>query len=73
MVLITFLKPNVVIHSDTLMMGNVKVYDKHKHLLWSLNVINKSFVSIEAKTNWPKDIDVEVSLGTKKMKKEITI
>ena len=73
MILITFLKPNVVIHSDTLMMGAVKVYDKQKHLLWSLNVINKSFVSIEAKSNWPKDIDVEVSLGTKKMKKEISI
>lgn len=55
------------------MTGKLKVYDKKKHLLWSLDVNDESFVSIKTKSDWPRDIDVEVSLGIKKIKKEITL
>ena len=55
------------------MMGKVKVFNKQRHLLWSTTVFNKSFVSIKAKYDWPKEIGVEVDLGIKKIKKEITL
>jgi hypothetical protein len=73
MVLISFIKPNLVINSDILMKGEVKVFDRKKHLLSSLNVTNKSFVTINVKPDWPKDIDVEIDLEAGNIKKEISI
>lgn len=73
MILITFIKPNLIIHSDILMSGIITVLDKQKHLLWSLNIINKSFVSIKTKSDWPNEIEVELNTGGIKIIKDITI
>lgn len=73
MVLITFLKPNIVIHSDRLLSGSITVLDKQRHLLWSLNIFNKSFVSIKTEQEWPKEIEVELNTGASRICKEIMI
>jgi len=73
MVLITFLKPNLVIHSDILISGKIDVLDKQKHLLMSINVVDKSFVSIKAKPEWPKEIEIKLRTGNVTFNKELLI
>jgi len=73
MVLITFLKPNLIIHSDKLMTGSIKVFDMQKHILWSLKLVHKNFVSIKAKPDWPDKIEIELYNEDKLIKKELMI
>jgi len=74
MVIITYFKPNLLIQSDTLMSGKVCVFDSknHKELL-SVNVFHEDFVSIKAMRDWPKDINIEIDTGKKRISKQIII
>ncbi|NPA36736.1 MAG: hypothetical protein GXO47_07795 [Chlorobi bacterium] len=74
MVIITFLKPNLVIHSDTIISGAVNVFDREKkHVLWTLKFDHKSYVSIKVKPDWPKNIEVVVGCGSDNVKKDISL
>ena len=65
------MKPNVIIDSDTMITGNIKIYDKEKHELRTLSVDHKSFISIRTRSSWPKELEIEIDTGNKKFKKEL--
>jgi len=69
--IITYIKPNLVIHSDVILSGRIKVMDKNKHVLKVLDVSRQSFVTIKASPGWPGDIEVEVDDGKKRVLKEL--
>ena len=73
MVIITYLKPNIVIQSDILLSGNINVIDGKKHLLFSKKISNQSFVSIRVKPEWPKEIEVDLRSGQTTVNKELNI
>jgi hypothetical protein len=56
------------------MSGKVCVFDSknHKELL-SVNVFHEDFVSIKAMRDWPKDINIEIDTGKKRISKQIII
>ena len=71
--IITYMKPNLIIHSDVMISGHIRIMDKQKHILRAIDVSTESFVSIKTKAEWPKDIEVEVSSGAMTTRKEISI
>jgi len=73
MLIITYMKPNLIIHSDVMLSGHIRVMDKQKHILRAIDVLTESFVSIKTKSDWPKNIEVEVSSGSRTVRKEISL
>ena len=73
MLIITYMKPNLVIHSDVMLSGKIRILDKKKHVLKVLDVSHQSFVTIKANPGWPGDIEVEVDDGRKRVLKEFFI
>ena len=73
MVIITYLKPNIVIQSDILLSGSINVIDDKKHLLLTKKISNQSFVSIRVKPEWPKEIEVDLRSGQTRVNKELNI
>jgi len=71
MLIITFIKPNVIIDSDTMISGNIRICDKEKHELWSQSVDHRSFISIRTGSSWPRKLSVEVNTGNRKIRKEL--
>jgi hypothetical protein len=55
------------------MTGSIKVFDMQKHILWSLKLVHKNFVSIKAKPDWPDKIEIELYDEDKLIKKELMI
>ncbi len=72
-VLITFIKPNLIIHSDQLMNGRIQLLDKKHRSLWKGKVEGESFISIEVQPEWPEKIEVEIDTDHYKIRKEISL
>jgi hypothetical protein len=73
MILITYIKPSVVINSDKLISGKLKILDSSNSLALTKVFKSRTYFNIEVKKDFGDVITVVLNTQQKEYKKRITI
>jgi len=73
MILISYVKPYIVIRSDKIISGHLSILGIGKKVLWTNEFRNKDFLSIKVKSEWKENIEVVVESDHEKIKKGLSI
>jgi hypothetical protein len=73
MILISYVKPNVIINSDKLITGRFVIFDQHQKKIIEKEIFNENFVSIPLITGRINKITVELITRTETIRKQILI
>ena len=73
MVLITYMKPYVMIYADKMLTGKLFINDSKGKLLWNSSFKNKDLINIKVDPGWQKSITVTLQAEGKEIKKTLSI
>ena len=73
MILISYVKPYIVIRSDEIISGHLSILGNDKKVLWTDKFRNKDFLSIKVRSEWKENIEVVVESDHEKSKKDLSI
>lgn len=74
MILISYIKPFIVIRSDEMISGKLTILGKDKEVLWNDVFKDKEFLSVKINEKWNKEIKVVLTTNNnKELKKELSI
>ncbi len=73
MILISYITPYIIVHSDRLVSGNMTIKNKKNQTIWSSRFSDKEYLNIKVQPYWPKNIWVIVAVKGSETKKVISI
>ena len=73
MILITYIKPSIVINSDKLISGTLNIIDNNNTISMTKIFKSKTYFNIEVKKEYGNVITVVLDVQQKEYKKRITI
>ncbi len=73
MILISYITPYIIVHSDRLISGNMTIKNKKNQTIWGNQFTNKEYINIKVKPSWPKNLMVSVMVDGNKITKTITL
>ncbi len=69
MILISYVKPYIIIRSDKVISGRLFIVGNSKKVLWTDEFLHKDFLSVKIKKDWKEKIEVIVEADNVKCKK----
>ncbi len=73
MILISYITPYIIVHSDRLVSGNMTIKNEKKQTIWNSRFSDKEYINIKVKPSWPKSIWVTVVTNGNETTKIISI
>ncbi len=73
MILISYVKPYVVVRSDELISGQLSIVNNEKTTLWDSEFFNKDYLSVKVKKEWDRKIKIILKTKGKQIKKDFTV
>ena len=73
MVIISYVKPFIVVRSDELLTGTLAILNPRQQVLWTSDFNNKDYISVKTQLEWDRRIKVILKTGAREIKKEMTI
>ncbi len=73
MILISYITPYIIVHSDRLISGNLIIKNKEKKIIRNSQFSDKEYLNIKVKPSWPKSIWVTVVTNGNETTKVINI
>ncbi len=73
MILISYIKPSVVVNSDKLISGSLSIIDSNNSIAMVKDFKSRTYFSIDMKKEYGNEITVVLEIQQKEYKKRITI
>jgi len=73
MILISYIEPFIVINSDKLLSGTIKLFDSSRKIRFSEKFYTQSYFNIKVKNGFGKTITVVLETGIRKYQKKLSI
>jgi len=73
MILISYIEPFVVINSDKLMSGTIKIFDSSLKVTFSEDFSTQSYFNVKVKSEFGETITVVLETKSRKYQKKLTI
>jgi len=73
MILISYIEPFIIVHSDRLVSGEINIKGKSGKTYWHNSFIRKEYINVKVQPIWPKQILVSIKTEREKTKKVFSI